>query len=39
MINEADSIVDLTLHFADFARRQSCGKCAICRAGTKGCTI
>lgn len=35
MINETDSIVDLTLHFADFARRQSCGKCAICRAGTK----
>jgi NADH:ubiquinone oxidoreductase subunit F (NADH-binding)/NADH:ubiquinone oxidoreductase subunit E len=35
VIDETDSIVDLTLHFADFARRQSCGKCTICRAGTK----
>ena len=35
VIDEDDSIVGLTLHFVDFARRQSCGKCTICRAGTK----
>ncbi len=35
VLNETDSIVTLTRHFIEFAGRQSCGKCTICRAGTK----
>lgn len=34
ILNEHDSIVDLTEHFVDFACHQSCGKCTVCRVGT-----
>jgi len=34
VLDETDSIVEMTKHFMDFARRQSCGKCTVCRVGT-----
>src|SRR5581483_8145995 len=35
VLDESDCMVDLARYFLEFTQRQSCGRCTLCRIGTK----